>query len=55
MNKLLVNVDEVSEYTLYTIATAKAQADQVKGLMTGETKVFEKKGTGKICTKMFYS
>ena len=43
MNKLLVNVDEVS--------MTKAQADTVKGMITGETMLFEKKGLDKITLK----
>ena len=43
MNKILVNVDEVS--------MTKAQANEVKGLITGETMIFEKKGLDKITLK----
>ena len=42
-NKILVNVDEVS--------MTKAQANEVKGLITGETMIFEKKGLDKISLK----
>ena len=43
MNKILVNVDEVS--------MTKAQANEVKGLITGETMIFEKKRWDKITLK----
>ena len=43
MNKILVNVDEVS--------MTKAQANEVKGMITGETMMFEKKGLDKITLK----
>ena len=43
MNNILVNVDEVS--------MTKAQANEVKGLITGETMIFEKKGLDKITLK----
>ena len=42
-NKILVNVDEVS--------MTKAQANEVKGMITGETMIFEKKGLDKISLK----
>ena len=43
MNKILVNVDEVS--------MTKAQANEVKGMITGDTMMFEKKGLDKITLK----
>ena len=43
MNKIMVNVDEVS--------MTKAQANEVKGMITGETMNFESKGLNKITLK----
>ena len=43
MNKLLVNVDEVS--------ITQQQANDIKNMIPGETMMFEKKGSNKITFK----